>query len=192
MTIGGLRAFVGYITFMLWPIQEMARVFSEMQQAIASAERVFTLMDLEADIQDLPDALDSPRFKGHVEFRDVDFHYVKEAPILKNFNLKVEQGETIAIVGPTGGGKTTIASLLSRYYEPVSGQILLDGQDYRSFTQQGLQSRIAVVLQTPHLFSGTIAENILYGAPGAGGGGNAGGFTAGLRSRDDYGPSRRL
>ncbi|MDC7242317.1 MAG: ABC transporter ATP-binding protein [Spirochaetales bacterium] len=168
MTIGGLRAFVGYITFMLWPIQEMARVFSEMQQAIASAERIFTLMDLEADIKDLPDALESPRFQGHVEFRSVNFHYVEEAPILNNFNLKVEQGETIAIVGPTGGGKTTIASLLSRYYEPVSGQILLDGRDYRNFTQQGLQSRIAVVLQTPHLFSGTVGENILYGAPGAG------------------------
>jgi len=82
MTIGGLRAFVGYITFMLWPIQEMARVFSEMQQAIASAERVFALMDLEADIQDLPEAMESPRFEGHVEFRNVDFHYVPEAPIL--------------------------------------------------------------------------------------------------------------
>ncbi|MBF9014462.1 MULTISPECIES: ABC transporter ATP-binding protein [unclassified Oceanispirochaeta] len=167
MTIGGLRAFVGYITFMLWPIQEMARVFSEMQQAIASAERVFALMDLEADIQDLPEAMESPRFEGHVEFRNVDFHYVPDAPILKDFNLKVERGETIAIVGPTGGGKTTLASLVSRYYEPVSGNIFLDGQDYTGFTQKGLQSRIGVVLQTPHLFSGTVGENILYGAPGA-------------------------
>ncbi|MDC7234926.1 MAG: ABC transporter ATP-binding protein [Spirochaetales bacterium] len=168
MTIGGLRAFVGYITFMLWPIQEMARVFSEMQQAIASAERYFTLMDLDADIKDLPDALESPRFEGHVEFRNVDFHYVEDTLILKNFNLTVERGETIAIVGPTGGGKTTLASLVSRYYEPVDGQILLDGRDYRDFTQKGLQSRIGVVLQTPHLFSGTVRENILYGAPGAG------------------------
>ena len=167
MTVGGLRAFIGYITFMLWPIQEMSRVFSEMQQAIASAERVFALMDLDADISDLPGALESPRFEGHVEIRNVDFHYVADDPVLKNFSLTVKRGETLAIVGPTGGGKTTLASLISRYYEPVKGQILLDGQDYREFTQKGLQSRIAVVLQTPHLFSGTVRENILYGGPHA-------------------------
>jgi len=168
MTIGGLRAFIGYITFMLWPIQEMSRVFSEMQQAIASAERVFALMDLEPEIRDLPDAESSPRFKGDVEFRQVDFHYIPGTPVLRDFCLNVKQGETLAIVGPTGGGKTTLVSLLSRYYEPVDGQILLDGRDYRSFTQRGLQSRIGVVLQTPHLFSGTVRENILYGSPGAG------------------------
>ncbi|MDA3956349.1 ABC transporter ATP-binding protein, partial [Oceanispirochaeta sp.] len=168
MTIGGFRAFIGYITFMIWPIQEMSRVFSEMQQAIASAERVFALLDLDSDIQDLPEALESPRFEGQVELRNVDFHYVPDTPVLKNFNLTVRRGETIAIVGPTGGGKTTLASLISRYYEPVAGQILLDGQDYRVFTQKGLQSRIGVVLQTPHLFSGTIRENILYGNHSAG------------------------
>jgi len=167
MSIGGLRAFVGYITFMLWPIQEMSRVFSEMQQAIASAERVFALMDLEAEIKDLPDVVSSPRFEGHVEFRDVDFHYTPGSPVLRKFNLKVKRGETLAIVGPTGGGKTTLVSLLSRYYEPVKGQILLDGQDYRTFSQRGLQSRIGVVLQTPHLFSGTVRDNILYGSPGS-------------------------
>jgi len=167
MSIGGLRAFVGYITFMLWPIQEMSRVFSEMQQAIASAERVFALMDLEADVKDLPDAVVSPRFEGHVEFRNVNFHYNPGTPVLRNFSLKVSRGETLAIVGPTGGGKTTLVSLVTRYYEPVDGQILLDGKDYRSYSQQGLQSRIGVVLQTPHLFSGTVRENILYGSPGA-------------------------
>lgn len=167
LSIGGLRAFVGYITFMLWPIQELSRVFSEMQQAIASAERVFALMDRNADIRDEPGAEKEPRFRGELEFRDVDFHYEENAPVLRNFNLKVEAGETLAIVGPTGGGKTTLVSLISRYYEPVGGQILLDGRDYRSFALTGLQSRIGVVLQTPHLFSGTIRENILYGAPEA-------------------------
>ncbi len=167
MTVGGLRAFIGYITFMLWPIQEMARVFSEMQQGIASAERVFSLLDLEPDIQDREDARGSVRFKGEVEIRNVWFHYKKDAPVLRDFSLKVSPGETIAIVGPTGGGKTTLASLISRYYEPVKGSILLDGTDYRHFTQKALQTRIGVVLQTPHLFSGTVRENILYGNPDA-------------------------
>lgn len=167
MTIGGLRAFVGFITFMLWPIQEMARVFSEMQQAIASAERVFALLDLEADIKDQPGAEESVRFRGDVEIRNVSFHYNENDPVLKNFNLNISSGETIAIVGPTGGGKTTLVSLISRYYEPVEGQILLDGRDYRTISQKALQSRIGVVLQKPHLFSGTVRENLLYGRPDA-------------------------
>ncbi len=163
LTIGGLRAFIGYVTFMMWPVQQMARVFSEMQQAIASAERLFALLDLQADIEDSPDAEDAPRFKGDVEFRRVDFHYKPESPIFQGFNLRVEAGETIAVVGPTGGGKTTLVNLISRYYEPVGGEVLLDGRDYREFTQRGIQRRIGVVLQTPHLFSGTVRENILYG-----------------------------
>ncbi|MBI9102848.1 MAG: ABC transporter ATP-binding protein [Spirochaetales bacterium] len=167
MTIGGLRAFIGYITFMLWPIQELARVFSEMQQSIAGAERVFGLLDTESEIQDKKGAEDEASFQGEIEFKDVVFHYKEDNPILSEFNLQINPGETIAIVGPTGGGKTTIASLISRYYEPVSGRILIDGRDYRDYTQKALQGRIGVVLQKPHLFSGTIRENIEYGKPGA-------------------------
>jgi len=167
MTIGGLRAFIGYITFMLWPIQEMARVFSEMQQAIASAERVFALMDTRPDIRDEEEALEQAAFRGEVEFRDVSFHYKEDDPVLTNFSLSVQAGETVAIVGPTGGGKTTLVSLISRYYEPVEGEVLLDGTDYRRYSQKALQSRIGVVLQKPHLFSGTIRDNILYGRPDA-------------------------
>ncbi len=167
MTIGGLRAFIGYITFMLWPIQDLARVFSGMQQSIAGAERVFDLLDTPSEIEDRPDAREEASFQGEVKFQDVSFSYRKDNPVLDGFNLSIQPGETVAIVGPTGGGKTTIASLLSRYYEPVEGQILMDGRDNRDYTQKALQSRIGVVLQKPHLFSGTIRENIEYGKPGA-------------------------
>lgn len=167
MTIGGLRAFIGYITFMLWPIQDLARVFSGMQQSIAGAERVFALLDTPSEIGERSDAREEASFKGDIEFRNVNFSYKANNPVLSGFNLKIRSGETVAIVGPTGGGKTTIASLLSRYYEPVEGQILVDGHDYREYTQKALQSRIGVVLQKPHLFSGTIEENIKYGKPDA-------------------------
>ncbi len=167
MTIGGLRAFIGFITFMLWPIQDLARVFSGMQQSIAAAERVFGLLDTPSDINETPYAKKSASFKGEVKFENVSFYYKEDNPVLTNFNLKINSGETIAIVGPTGGGKTTIASLLSRYYEPVKGKIYIDGTDYTEYTQKALQGRIGVVLQKPHLFAGTVLENIEYGKPGA-------------------------
>jgi ATP-binding cassette subfamily B protein len=167
MTIGDFRAFIAFVAFMIWPIQDLARVFSEMQQAIASAERVFTLVDMEADIKDGENCKTEASFKGKIEFRDVYFHYVEDTPIFKGFNLKIEAGETLAIVGPTGGGKTTLASLISRYYDPQQGTVYLDDVDYRTYTQKALQGRIGVVLQTPHLFSGTIMENIKYGVPEA-------------------------
>jgi len=163
LTIGGLRAFIAYITFMLWPIQQLSHVFSEMQQSIASAERVYSLIDKQPDIQNKENAMQEASFRGEIELKGVDFHYKEDQPIFKNFNLKIRQGENIAIVGPTGGGKTTLVNLISRYYEPVKGSILFDGTDYRDYTQQALQGRIGVVLQTPHLFSGTLRDNILYG-----------------------------
>lgn len=167
MTIGGFRAFIGYITFMLWPIQDLARVFSGMQQSIAGAERVFDLLDTPSDIEEKIDAMEEASFEGEVTFDNVSFWYKENNPVLSNFNLTIKPGETVAIVGPTGGGKTTIASLLSRYYEPVEGRICMDGRDYRDYTQKALQSRIGVVLQKPHLFSGSVKENIEYGKPEA-------------------------
>lgn len=162
-TIGGIQAFISYITFMMWPVQDLARVYGEMQQAVASAERVFSLLDTDPDIQDLPDSVAVHSVKGDIEFKNVDFYYEENNPVLKNFSLKVKQGETIALVGPTGGGKSTIANLICRFYEPKKGRILMEGRDYTGFTQQSLQSRLGVVLQTPHLFSGTIMDNIRYG-----------------------------
>ena len=164
LTIGGIQAFVSYITFMMWPVQDIARVFAEMQQAIASAERMFSLIDSEPQIQDRPRAIDPGSIKGDIIFDHVTFRYEEDdKPVLNDFSLHVKRGETIALVGPTGGGKSTIVNLLCRFYEPQSGRIFIGGRDYTSLSLQALQSRIGVVLQTPHLFSGTITENLRYG-----------------------------
>ena len=163
ITIGGIQAFIAYITFMMWPVQDLARVYAEMQHAIASAERVFSLVDSTPDVQDKPDAFDPGSIQGDISFDAVDFFYEEEAPVLENFNLFVQRGETIALVGPTGGGKSTIVNLVSRFYEPNSGRITIGGQDYTDFSLHAIHSRIGVVLQTPHLFSGTVQENLRYG-----------------------------
>jgi ATP-binding cassette subfamily B protein len=163
ITIGGIQAFISYITFMMWPIQDLARVYAEMQHAIASAERVFSLTDSTPEVQDKPDAFDPGSIQGDISFEDVDFFYEKDTLVLENFNFNVRRGETIALVGPTGGGKSTIVNLVSRFYEPSKGRITIGGQDYTDFSLHAIHSRIGMVLQTPHLFSGTVRENLRYG-----------------------------
>ena len=163
MTIGGVQAFISYITFMMWPVQELARVFAEIQQSIASAERIFSLVDAVPEIKDRPDAITPGELSGDIQFENVSFTYEDGKPVLSDFSLTVKRGETIALVGPTGGGKTTIVNLLCRFYEPTSGSIKIGCCDYRDYSLHAIQSRIGVVLQTPHLFSGSIAENIRYG-----------------------------
>jgi ATP-binding cassette subfamily B protein len=163
MTIGGIQAFVSYVTFMMWPIQDIARVYAEMQQSIASAERMFSLIDAAPEVYDQPQAYDPGSVQGEIEFDHVDFFYDDDKPVLADFTLTVKPGETIALVGPTGGGKTTIVNLLCRFYEPKRGMIRIAGRDYRQYTLHAIQSRIGMVLQTPHLFSGNIRENIRYG-----------------------------
>jgi ATP-binding cassette, subfamily B, bacterial len=163
MTIGGISAFVGYVTFMMWPIQDLARVYSEMQNAIASAERSFSLIDARPEVDDRPGAYDPGNIGGAIEFEHVNFWYEPDKPVLKDFSLTVKQGETIALVGPTGGGKSTIVNLVCRFYEPKEGTVRIGGHDYRDYTLHAIHSRIGVVLQTPHLFSGTVRENIRYG-----------------------------
>jgi ATP-binding cassette subfamily B protein len=163
LTIGGIQAFVSYVTFMMWPIQDIARVYAEMQQSIASAERMFSLIDAVPEVTDQPGAYDPGSMQGEIEFDHVDFYYEDDKPVLADFTLTVKPGETIALVGPTGGGKTTIVNLLCRFYEPKRGVIRIAGRDYRQYALHAIQSRIGVVLQTPHLFSGNIRENIRYG-----------------------------
>ncbi|HSJ52880.1 MAG TPA: ABC transporter ATP-binding protein [Anaerolineae bacterium] len=163
MTVGGIQAFVSYVTFMLWPIQEMARVYAEMQHAIASAERVFSLVDAVPEVRDRPGAIDPGTVWGDIEFEGVDFWYEADNPVLQGFDLEVRRGETIALVGPTGGGKSTIVNLVCRFYEPKRGVIRIGGRDYRDLSLHAIQSRIGVVLQTPHLFSGSVRDNIRYG-----------------------------
>jgi ATP-binding cassette subfamily B protein len=163
LTIGSIQAFVSYVTFMMWPIQDMARIFAEMQHSIASAERIFSLIDAQPEIANRADAFDPGSMHGDIVFDHVNFYYQEDVPVLKDFNLHVRRGETIALVGPTGGGKSTIVNLVCRFYEPKEGEIRIAGYDYTKFSLHAIQSRIGVVLQTPHLFSGTVRENIRYG-----------------------------
>ncbi len=163
MTVGGIHAFVSYLTFMMWPVQDLARVYAELQHSIASAERIFKLLDTPPEVQNRPGAVDAETLLGRIEFEHVDFYYEDRQPVLSDFTLTVNAGETIALVGPTGGGKSTIVNLLCRFYEPKAGVIRINGRDYTEYTLQSIHSRIGVVLQTPHLFSGTVRENIRYG-----------------------------
>ena len=163
VTIGGIQAFISYVTFMLWPIQEMARVYAEMQQAVASAERVFGLIDSVPEVADRPGSVDPGTIRGDLVFEGVDFYYDPQKPVLTNFTLRVKRGETIALVGPTGAGKTTVVNMICRFYEPRGGVIRIGGRDYTEYSMHAIQSRIGMVLQTPHLFSGTVRENIRYG-----------------------------
>ena len=163
MTIGGIHAFVSYLTFMMWPVQDLARVYAEMQHSIASAERIFKLVDTPPEVHNLPDAIPAETLLGRIEFDHVDFYYEDRQSVLVDFNLAVEPGEMIALVGPTGGGKSTIVNLLCRFYEPREGMIRINGRDYHDYTLESIHSKIGIVLQTPHLFSGTVRENIRYG-----------------------------
>ena len=163
MTIGGIHAFVSYLTFMLWPVQDLARVYAEMQHSIASAERIFKLVDTKPEVHNRLDAIPAETLLGKIEFEHVDFYYEDRNPVLTDFNLTVKPGEMIALVGPTGGGKSTIVNLLCRFYEPGRGHIRINGRDYTEYTLESIHSRIGIVLQTPHLFSGTVRENIRYG-----------------------------
>jgi ATP-binding cassette subfamily B protein len=163
VTVGMLVLFISYAQSFFEPLNQIAVILAESQRALASAERVISLLDTEPDIMDTEGAKDNGSIKGEIEFKDVYFAYEEDKYVLKDFNLKVKPGETIALVGPTGAGKSTVINLICRFYEPTKGQILIDGEDYRKRTLHSLQSKLGIVLQTPHLFSGTIKENIKYG-----------------------------
>ncbi|MBN2004152.1 MAG: ABC transporter ATP-binding protein [Anaerolineae bacterium] len=163
LTIGGVQAFLSYVTFMMWPIQDMARIYAEMQRTVASAERIFSLTDAQPDVVDREAAVDPGYLNGEVAFEGVTFRYEAGKDVIKNLNLHIYPGEHVALVGPTGGGKSTIVNLICRFYEPTEGVISIDGRDYTELTQSAVQSRVGMVLQTPHLFSGTIRDNIRYG-----------------------------
>ena len=174
MTLGVLQVFVNYTVQFFEPIRNIANVFAEMQSAQAAAERVMTLLETEPDIIDSPEVEAEfgdnfhpkkenwPALHGDIEFSHVDFQYKEGEKVLTDFNLTVKAGETIALVGPTGAGKSTVVNLVCRFYEPTSGEILIDGVDYKKRSQLWLQSNLGYVLQEPRLFSGTIRDNIRY------------------------------
>ncbi len=162
-SIGVVIAFLQYVQNFFRPIQQVATLWTQAQSAFAAAERVFTLMDMKPDIVDVQDAFEFKQIKGDVEFSDVSFGYEEDQRVLCGINLKVEAGKTVAIVGPTGAGKTTLAGLLARFYDPISGTVRIDQHDLKSVTQQSLRSKMGIVTQDPFLFSGTIMDNIRYG-----------------------------
>ncbi|MBV9229238.1 MAG: ABC transporter ATP-binding protein [Chloroflexi bacterium] len=163
LQVGVLVAFTLYINRFFDPIRDISQQYTQLQRAGVAAERIFQIMAVPVEIKDRPDAQELPQVQGNVEFRDVVFGYNRAAPVLHGLNLKVKAGQTVAIVGPTGAGKSTIASLLTRFYDIQDGAVLIDGYDVRDVTQRSLRSQIGVVPQEPFLFTGTISENIRYG-----------------------------
>ena len=169
LTLGTMVAFIKYSSSFFDPVLEIARVMTELQTAQASAERILGLINTIPEIKDSKDVSDNLNNESQAElienihFKSVAFSYNQEEKILDEFNLQVDAGQTIALVGATGGGKSTIVNLLCRFYEPTAGEILINGIEYRKRSLNWLQSRLGIVLQTPHLFSGTIYDNIKYG-----------------------------
>ena len=160
--VGVLVAFALYIQRFFEPVLNLTMQYGSLQRAMASGARILELMDVEPELVDRPDSLSVETVNGDVKFQDVSFQYIEEEPILRNVDIHVPAGHTVALVGPTGGGKTTIVSLLMRFYDVSEGRVLLDDTDIRDITIESLTKQIAVVPQEPYLFSGTIRENIRY------------------------------
>ena len=167
LSIGSLSSFVLYSRKFSGPIREAANLLSDLQASVAAAERVLDLLDQEPEPADPPEALEPEHLKGAISFRHVDFGYDPDRPVLRDFCADVPAGSMVAVVGTTGAGKTTLVSLLLRFYQRQGGDITVDGRPLEAYTRDGLRRRLAMVLQDTWLFGGTIAENIAYGTPGA-------------------------
>jgi ATP-binding cassette subfamily B multidrug efflux pump len=163
VTIGTITIFVNYTNRLFWPIRNLVEVWNWVLQAAVSSERVFEVLDTEPNVQDKPDAIELPSVEGHVEFRDITFGYDPSLPVLHNVNIEARPDETIALVGPTGAGKSSVINLLCRFYDVQGGAVMVDGHDVRDVTIQSLRRNLGIVLQDTVLFSGTIRENIRYG-----------------------------
>ncbi len=167
MTIGILVSFLLYVQRFFEPVLELSMQYTELQRAMASGARIFEILDVEEEIKDRPGAAELPPVKGNIEFKDVGFSYEPDTEVLHHINLAIRPGETVAIVGQTGSGKSSLVSLIARFYEVNKGEVTVDGHDVRDVTQESLRRQIGIVPQNPILFSGSIAENIKYARPDA-------------------------
>ena len=166
VTLGIMVAFLAYVTRFFQPIQELSRIYTTMQSAMAGGEQVLRLLHTPIEVIDRPDAIEMPPIVGEVRLEDVTFHYTADGPeILHDVNLKIEAGQTVALVGPTGAGKTTVANLIARFYDVSQGQVTIDGYDLRTVQQVSLRRQFGLVPQDPFLFAGSIADNIRFGQP---------------------------
>lgn len=167
LSAGSLVVFIFYLGKMFKPMQQLSKMTDAYSRATVGYERIREVLETNYEIRDSPGARRAPKFEGRIEFKHVDFCYEPGLPVLKDVNLQIEPGQVAALVGPTGAGKTTIISLIPRFYDPSSGRILIDGRDIRQFQQKSLRQQISFVLQETILFHGPIWNNIAYGKPGA-------------------------
>jgi ABC-type multidrug transport system fused ATPase/permease subunit len=168
VTIGVLASFVFYLQSFFDPIQSLSQLYTTYQAGMAALDKIFELLDEEPDIADRPDSVELPRVRGEIDFEDVRFSYDGEQPALSDVSLHVPPGQTVALVGATGAGKSTLAKLVARFYDPDAGRVLVDGHDLRDVTERSLRSQLGIVPQEGFLFSGTIRDNIAFGRPDAG------------------------
>jgi ABC-type multidrug transport system fused ATPase/permease subunit len=166
MSIADITGFLLYVSSFYEPVMRLNRLNESLQQALAASDRYFEVLDTEPEIHDALDAVELKGVEGHIAYETVSFNY-DETPVLENINLEIKPGEMVALVGPTGVGKTTMANLIPRFYDPSEGRILVDGMDIRTVTLSSLRRHISMVLQDVFLFNGTVAENIAYGSPSA-------------------------
>jgi len=167
LNIGDIAAFILYLSMLNWPLIGLGFFILDYQRASVSASRIFEVIDKEPEVKDLPGAIDLREVRGHIKFENVTFGYSPDKPIIKNVSFEVKPGEKVAIVGPTGSGKSTLIKLIPRFYDPTSGRILIDGVDIRNIKVKSLRRHIGIVHQDIILFSGTIKDNIAYGKPDA-------------------------
>jgi ABC-type multidrug transport system fused ATPase/permease subunit len=167
MTVGELTVYLAYLTKFFKPVKDLATTTNAVAQAAVGTERIRSILDTETMIPEDPNGLEPETLKGEIEFRDLAFGYDPELPILTDVNLKIEAGQFVGVVGPTGAGKSTVVSLIPRFYDVLSGAVFVDGHDVREYKIKNLRDQIGYVLQDTILFRGTIAENIAFGKPGA-------------------------
>ncbi len=165
LSMGSLVGFTGYIAMLMRPIRQTGMLINSGSQALAAGERIVEVLEEDFQITDAPDAIELPPVKGQVDYRDVSFGYSREQKILDDINFSVSPGETVAIIGPTGAGKTTLVHLLPRFYDPDRGKIFIDGYDTQKVKIKSLRSQVGILMQDTFLFSASIAENIAYGKP---------------------------